>query len=99
MVLYAYSEFSHCFIISSIEVTTVQSLLKRVTALCPIFPSSVEIEHLRGHNDFWRVCDTADIEPRNDSEAVQKLGSEDGEVRVSSRRRGRSTRRPTDASF
>ena len=67
---------------------TMQGLLKRVMALCPIFPSSDDIKHLREHNDFWRLSDTADIEPCNDSEADQKLGSKDGEVRVLSRRLG-----------
>jgi len=42
-------------------------LLKMAMALVPVFLSREDIDHLREHNEFWRLSNTANIadEKRN----------------------------------
>ena len=42
-------------------VTTMHDLFSAAMALVPVFPSREDIDHLRAHNDFWRLRNTANI--------------------------------------
>jgi len=54
-----------------------RGLLKMAMALVPAFLSSEDVEYLRDRNDFWRLSDATDVEPRNDNAPDQEFGSDD----------------------